>query len=430
MIRRRFSTLLSKDLSKLTLADLKNASQNDENGKYSIIKKLNESNNANSEFYNHLVSDFSSYYKLQNEKFNNALLTHFININPGRVLTTYDLFDKHLIEVSEELLKTVFDKLVLEKNIHDLVKIKEKYPSFEYKLEPLVDQLIADEDFISIRKLALHYSINLENLKNRLGTVIGRFAFLEFFKPLQPQSAWAYVVLLNLNFDKELNQLYASLNQNLPNYNNEVLKIINESSIDLEAENLDLRISILKVLGMVENNIDETLKKFHLYQSKTPYGIENIKIIMCNIFAYQAILTDEVINLQIAEYLMPSDIRTINLIQILIIMNSNFNTDKAMKIFNEFINKVSEKGKAKLIESIIIGHLLNNDRNFAHLVFEKSIENKVLVDDKEIAKIKKIFKSFSDCFMENEDWSIVKFKFKQIVLTYVQSINSVDFQNM
>lgn len=69
---------------------------------------------------------------------------------------------------------------------------------------------------------------------------------------------------------------------------------------------------------------------------------------------------------------------------------------------------------------------MNNDREFASLLFDKAIENRIITDQLEIATIKKSLKMYSDCFVEDENWDAgAREKMKDEILSYIESIGAL-----
>lgn len=152
---------------------------------------------------------------------------------------------------------------------------------------------------------------------------------------------------------------------------------------------------------------------------------------MVKAISYQAIKQDKEIFKTMAETMIPPDL-TIQLLQILITLKSYFNPNEGLALYNDYIGAVSavvkdgSSQKGLLTQSIILGFLMNNDREFASLLFDKAIENRIITDQLEIATIKKSLKMYSDCFVEDENWDAgAREKMKDEILSYIESIGAL-----
>lgn len=69
----------------------------------------------------------------------------------------------------------------------------------------------------------------------------------------------------------------------------------------------------------------------------------------------------------------------------------------------------------------MVASLYDNDREFAQLLYEKAIQNKMLIDEAEIALIKKVFKKYGESFQENDTWKQARPRFTEVVLEMIKS---------
>ena len=453
---RQLSTLLARDPKSIQLHDLTHPSINheDENGRIKLVNAIANSSNPNKlELYTQLVPTFGTYFKLAPLGITDEnLLRHFVNINPGRVLDTFELLEKHpFSETSDEFKKDVLKKLVQEYNnnedflIDRVVKyLNEHFKSVEEEqFSELFKILLLRQDASQMDSLVsgtiIDKDILLKQVFANYNDPLAKFALLrsfqQWFKKPESIKPWIYAVILDiLNFQSaQAASMYAKagLKLDLDELNEKVINYIIESKIDIQLDNLVLRKVLVEVLGIPQNNLGEALKVFQKYESFAKYGISNVQISMVKAISYQAIKQDKEIFKTMAETMIPPDI-TIQLLQILIILKSYFNPDEGLALYNDYINQVSgavKEGKSQrglLTKSAILGFLMNNDREFAFLLFDKAIESGILVDEVEIASIKKLFKMYSDCFVEDEDWDgAARNKMKENMLNYIEGIGAL-----
>ena len=455
---RRLSTLLKKDIHSLQPKDLTHESINhdDYDGLRKLIVELsNSSNPAKLKLYEHLIPTFGRYFQIQDSSFDNEMLKHLIDLNPGRVFTTAELFEKHANEKSNDLVNHVFNKLVkeyiedTESEIDSVFAFFEQYGR-EMRLGQgdtsamLLTEMIKREDAKLIRRFFGTIDVNkevcLEVAKHKLDSSWGRFAFIELVKQWFRIGAadirpWVYEVTLRiLNFNNNDLQNLVGANESesdeFATLSNDIINFINESKMDMEASNVYLRSLILEVCGIARDDLDATLRKYAHYEGFAPFGLESLKQSMVKIFAYQAIKHNKSIYVSTAEAIQPPE-TTISSLQLLIVLKSYFNADDGLELFNSYVSQVSDtvkEGKSQkgaLTEAIILGFLVHNDREFATLIFDKAVEGQIILDELEITRIKKWFKAYSDSFIEKEDWEAhAKHMMKEQALQFIQNVGT------
>ena len=260
-------------------------------------------------------------------------------------------------------------------------------------------------------------------------------SFERWFKEPESIEPWIYAVILDLlNFQsKQVVPTHhkAGIELDIGQLNQRIINYINGSRIDLQDKNLVLRKMLVETWGISQNDIGEALQVFQKYETFAKYGISNVQISMVKAISYQAIKQDKEIFKTMAETMIPPDL-TIQLLQILITLKSYFNPNEGLALYNDYIGAVSavvkdgSSQKGLLTQSIILGFLMNNDREFASLLFDKAIENRIITDQLEIATIKKSLKMYSDCFVEDENWDAgAREKMKDEILSYIESIGAL-----
>ncbi|CCG21823.1 hypothetical protein CORT_0B01030 [Candida orthopsilosis Co 90-125] len=453
---RQLSTLLTKDPKQIKPHDLTHPSINheDEKGRIKLVNAIaNSSNPDKSELYTHLIPTFGTYFKLAQAGIaDENLLRHFININPGRVLSTFELLDKHQIPKTSHGFKSdVLKKIVSEYNKNEdntidriLEYLNKHFENIEEeRFKELFATLLHRRDVSQLDSFISNVSIDnnvlLKEVFENYGDPLAKFVLMRSFERWvkDPDSIkpWIYAIILDiLNFRSgQVIPIYekAGLKMDIDNLNEKVIRYVTESKMDVKAENLVLRKVLVEVLGISQNNLGEALKVFQKYETFAKYGISNVQIAMVKAISYQAIKQDKEIFKTMAETMIPPDL-TIQLLQILIILKSYFNPNDGLALYNDYVNGVSgvvkdgSSQKGLLTQSIILGFLMKNDREFAFLLFNKAVENGIIVDETEIATTKKLFKIYGDCFVEDENWdTAAREKMVEQVLSYVESIGAL-----
>ena len=215
-------------------------------------------------------------------------------------------------------------------------------------------------------------------------------------------------------------------------YISQVLQYIEKNHLDIDrkdAEALLLRIQLIETYGINRDRMDLALEKFHLYQAHEKFGIELVQTKLVQAFCYQAFKKKDTTLLKIAETLIVADEIPVKSIAHLILANSCFDSEKSLKIYNDYINDVPKtinkntkrSSSGLLTECMMIASLYGNDREFAQLLFEKAVQNKIVVDEMEIATMKKVFKVYGDAFAD-DSWESAEPRLAQYVLRTIKNL--------
>ena len=468
-LNRRLSTLLTtKPIEKLTIEDLSHPSinQQDEIGRLKLIESIQNTSTLSTQNRNELleflIPNFSIYFKLPQHTIKQEVLHRLIQLNPGRVHSTFDLYNNHRNEIQDYMIQDVLKRLIHgEKHatiaredgddesesidLNNIIQIVNDYQhlQFDQLLIELFYKLIDNNSNELIVELINSGVLNGEMiLKEMVGqvniktsSITTKFAFITIFNRLfnnNPQSMdhQVYTIALNLlNFDDSHKELAVSLTSN------EILQYVTESKLDEIPEAINLRQTLLEIYGIKQQDNDKALKKYFYYETHVKSNIEQIRFIMVKIFSYLAIKQNMEIWNQVAQLMVNPEL-TVKTLQLLIIGKSFFNIDSGLSMYNDYIQNVSSQinpetkksSKGLLTESIILGFLINNDREFASLIFDKAIENQIIKDELEISQIKKIFKIYSDCFIDNEIWeNHAQLKMIDVALKYIENIDSIKY---
>ncbi|KAI5954967.1 hypothetical protein KGF54_001528 [Candida jiufengensis] len=477
-IIRQFTSLLGKDISKLNLNDLQQDSlkkEQDENkdqyenSRIKLINSLIGSSNPNKkQLLQKLIPNFSTFFKytsMFSKIENELLLNHFIQLNPERVISNQEILEIYLLpledsEIKQQILNKLIEKFgqnedqefssidfIIEfmnkHNLSELIEFNVINSLFQTLLKNgNVEELIKFTDKINTSHEMMFKILTNNSINDN--ALLGKFLFLRYIdkvfkfdsKSISNINYTIALYIINYDMIEVTKSFEKHLSDDLNKLGTALINHINESKIDIEPKNLPLRKLIIENFGIVQQDTKKLLSKYHEYESKASYGIQIVLLSVVKSFAYLSILNNSEIDKKIAETLQPSTI-TVHLLQILIIMKSYFNIEDGLNLYNQYINELSNKvnelgfsQRGLITKSIILGFLINNDKNFAWLIFEKSIEKGILADELEISNIKKLFKQYSDCFdVANEKWeNEAELKMKNIVLEYVKDIGKLDLK--
>ncbi|EGV65111.1 hypothetical protein CANTEDRAFT_113509 [Yamadazyma tenuis ATCC 10573] len=175
-------------------------------------------------------------------------------------------------------------------------------------------------------------------------------------------------------------------------------------------------------------DFETLLKKFHHYQAHADFGVEFIQNIISQAYCLKAFEEKNKDIFPIVDALLLENI-PIKLLQSMILSSSVLGTERPLEIYNKYIQEVSAKpneytGRSPfglLNESIILAFLYNNDRDFAHIIFDKvSMSGKL--SESEVAIIKKVFKVYGDAFEEEDRWESAQPKLHSYIAGVIRDL--------
>lgn len=441
---------------------------------HKLLKAEVSSEVANEVLRHGLPQDFSLYFTLSNlgksHQWNDLALLSLIESNPGRVASLLELAKKHSNgpisrAVSQAVLKKLLygEKVELrdgefelnEENIRKAIGILNELAvvdTNEEYLTTIFDFLIANGAAPSLGLLELEGLAEWLS-HQKLALISEKAAFLQVAKVvfdsdplLLSKEALAKVlaytaevltfehdlkaskVLANLGFSKA--QLDESAEQ-LLQFGEKALAYIEHEELDCDKrdpESLLLRMQLITTYGINHNNIQIALEKFHKYQTHEKFGIELVQSKLVQAFCYQSFKHFDETSYRIAETLIVPDELPVSTICQLILASSQFDGERSLKIFNDYIGQVSRNlnpntnrsPAGKLTQAMMIASIYENDREFAQLLFEKAVANKMVCEE-EIPALKKVFKVYGEAF-EEDSWERAKPKLLEYVLANIKNI--------
>lgn len=440
---------------------------------HKILKTDVSSEIANEVLRHGLPQDFSLYFTLsklgKSHQWNDVALLSLIESNPGRVASLLELANKHSNgPISRAVGQAVLRKLLYgekvelrdgefvlsEENIRKAIEILNKLGmvnSNEEYLATIFDFFVSNSATASLSLLELEGFAEWLNYK--LTLVSEQAAFLQIAKvvfdsdpQLLSKEALSKVLAFSANmttFEQDLraSKVLANLGftraqldrnvEQLQLFGEKVLTYITQEKLDLDKkdpESLLLRMQLMTTYGIDLNNIQKALEKFHHYQSHEKFGLELVQSKLVQAFCYQSFNHFDETFYRIAEALIVPDELPVSTICQLILASSQFDGERSLKIYNDYIGQVSRNlnpdtnrsAAGKLTQAMMIASVYENDREFAQLLFEKAVINN-MVHEEEIPALKNVFKVYGEAF-EEDSWEKAKPRILKYVLANIKSM--------
>lgn len=426
----------SKDLTSEELADVHQIIK-DQKAPIGIINQL---------LQHALPGDFSLYYTLSKANTSHVWdkdsLHSLIESNPGRAISLWALLDKHGAEADHKVQLAVVNKLlqgekseiregaveVTEDRLNRATKLLngiEENVQAEEQWDALVSKLVELGNASKLSEILAPLFVNW--LNGKLSTTTDRKEFLGISKvifekdPNLLSKDSISKILAYLSFEKTEGSEFLTA----------VIEHVEENHLDIDKkdpESLLVRLQLIPVYGIYLGDFNKALEKFHKYLTHEKFGIDLVQAKLVQVFSYQAFKKGDKTLLTIAETLVdPDELQVKTLVQ-LILARARFNAEDSLSLYNDYIKLVSKNvnentGRSPsgvLTEALMVANLYDNDREFAHLLFDKAIENKIITDEAENAQIKKVFRVYGDSYQENDTWEQAKPRFTQYVLSCLE----------
>lgn len=200
-----------------------------------------------------------------------------------------------------------------------------------------------------------------------------------------------FPVFNNLPHLEDLSQDYLHLKQ-----------YISENKLD--KKDLKLALSIMRIEGVHKGNLERVLELYRSYLLSYDTEASKLMFEVFLGFASQSFKKSNPAMLECSQAFIStanceSDI--VNTIRVLMLANSKFQIEKSLELYNtnieSFVNKNEQSLASSLLtESLIMAYLANQDLNFARVIFEGAIREKILSSSTVIKNLKALFKSYGD----------------------------------
>ncbi|CDO93705.1 unnamed protein product [Kluyveromyces dobzhanskii CBS 2104] len=395
--------------------------------------------------------------------------------NPGRVKSTWEYFKENFdtVKTSDDALVSVLNRLVnfdpidvrdgkkvmtvtdVARSVHILSLVKDKSKISVELWTKLVNNIILShtsavlpqifevmpsshniselpEDLTQLQVYGLHTHRDLNNLFEadqdkfmRLFSIVGTHNEI----PVTEQETQAYEA-----FVKEFNYVAESLkfpSKDLMTINiptemifEEIVTFIKKTEID--KSHLAYAKMLLRYLGMHKGDTKRALEFYHEYIMAHPSHSEELMYEVFLSFAYQSFVHSNDKFLKVAETLIPSDSyddHQLNVLRCLVLVNSKFNPDRSLDLFNKNIQILSKEKNpitntsdaALLCEDLILAFLRNKDRDFSHVIFEGAAREKIIDGPTAVKRVKNILTLYGESIEEENCTEIMDKEIERVL---------------
>ncbi|ANZ76483.1 BA75_03880T0 [Komagataella pastoris] len=383
-----------------------------------------------------------------------------IKHNSGRVKTSFEIYRdfmkieefanqlKSCKEDSDFLHSQILEKVVYgdKSEADDGYKLDEERMKRALSLLPLLNEKqIVNE----IQKQLLISSIELGTLSDLLEkTVISREILeSQLFSTENDEISDENRALLWVQYFQQL----SSNNEPVPLEN--IAKILpvlakakgHQSEFDslvqyIGANNLDsrstwdgiiIRAKLINSIGIGNKDLVRALEFHTKYQDLQGQSLEFINSAAILVLGYHSVLKENDKLLPLMHALTPPESIPIKVLQCFILTYGGLGrTGDALDLYNRYIGDVSKENNPKshisqtllLTESVVMAHLYNHDREFAYLLNDGVITNKVIEGDTSINRLKLLFKKYGQAISDEKDTEASKEQLKVQLLDAVESL--------
>ncbi|QEU60717.1 hypothetical protein KDRO_D04110 [Kluyveromyces lactis] len=395
--------------------------------------------------------------------------------NPGRVKSSWEYFEENFdtVKLSDDALITVLNRLVnldpidirdgkkvmtvtdVARTIHVINLIKDKSKVSHEVWNKLIENIILSNTSVVLPKvfeiiplqldipetseelthLQLYNLIHLKTLRNLFETE--QNTFIRLFSlvgthdsvPITEKEAQAYE-----SFVKDFNAIGENLGLESSDSVaskigtgstfEEMLSFIKEAEID--KKQLSFAKMLLRYLGMHKGDTKRALEFYHEYLMAHPSHADELMYELFLSFAYQSFVHSNDKFLQVAESLIPPDScdkHKLNVLRCLILVNSKFNVDRSLDIFNKNIQSISKEKSpitntsdaALLCEDLVLAFLRNKDRDFAHVIFEGAAREKIIDGPTAVKRVKNILTLYGESIEEKNCTEIMDKEIERVL---------------
>lgn len=398
-----------------------------------------------------------------------------IKYNPGRVKTSWEIFvenfemvkgfDEPMILVLEKLVtfddaelrdgKAAMNSIDIARSIFLLDFIKNKGSIPENIWNKLKNDIISSEASVFLPKVLefsrssnsfevdvlskfqLYYLLGSGDLKNLFYE--DKDKFVKFFALVGTEDSITLSERENDVYQsviKELGHLHQHFGLGEPASVPTVIKTQDsfERLIDfvelneLDKKDLSYAKMLIRYLGLHKGDIKRAMESYHNSLMSHPSHSDELMYELFLSFVNQAFVNSNDRLLNVAETLIPSGTTAgnkLSILRALILVNSKFNLDSCLEIFNSNMKELSREKSpvtgtsdaALLCEALIMAHLRNKDRDFAHVVFEGAAREKIVDGPTAIKRVKTIFTLYGESIEEENFTEIMDREIERIFKT-------------
>lgn len=466
----------SQGLNTLTVQAAKKIALESPQDHITLLKKVAALyNNQKPQLYEALVPDFSLYFRPALRPITCTQLLHrLVQVNPGRVLLSYELLMKEKAFVTDELLSSVISSLVQEENpVVALERLKALAKQTHFYLQCVrhstatvlshwieTDNLAvvgAACDLLPVNFLAsfakqlLGADLDTDATANARIAMVLIVDFLIAKDAVTVESAIETLkflgkqeVLVQSSFEditsrsKKLSLAY------VPTDVTEIRRKIAKYAEDkrLIHKNVELCALVIEAHGIHLKDLEKAVNLFAEYRRDSKFQYQT-RIAICKSFLYRAIHEEseiyrhssEALNLSAEEMskLLKCDeaLMSYRFDQLLIISSNKKKDDDTHGIPLDMSLRLPVKEKripntrdhpGKTTEALIALYLAEQDRELASILFERVLGHPSIPKE-DVLRIKALFKGYGRCFDEkDDDPAKVARRLRALLLLYVTNI--------
>lgn len=189
---------------------------------------------------------------------------------------------------------------------------------------------------------------------------------------------------------------------------------IQEESLD--QRNLNLAKKLLRIFGIFRDNTQVSLELYHSYLLSYSKNATDLMFETFLSLAYQGFRTSNRTLLKYAEVFVPQDLgqsMLTNVFRTLILVNSRFDIDESLRIYNDNIASLSKVNNeatnlspsALVTEALILAYLSRNDLDFARVIFDGCAKEKTISGPTAIKRIKSYLALFGEAHESGKEES-------------------------
>lgn len=167
---------------------------------------------------------------------------------------------------------------------------------------------------------------------------------------------------------------------------------------------------ILRIEGVYKDDMSQALELYHSYLLSYQNRADELMFEIFLSFASQSYKLSDPILLEYAQAFISADYTAENVsntVRILILANCKFDVEKSLQIYNSNIETFIKREDSTLssgavTESLILAYLANEDLDFARVVFDGAVKERVLLEVTSKKHVKALFKLYGEAAEENK----------------------------
>ncbi|QLL33504.1 hypothetical protein HG536_0E04150 [Torulaspora globosa] len=395
-------------------------------------------------------------------------ILEIVKNNPGRVSTSWELLLKHyesLALLPDELLNSALENTVLSIETKDtenqdlpsmvqsiilLNNIRDKKLVGPSIVEKLVADILETDATCLLSTLLAEHDFPITVFEQRMD-VLSDYQIYLLAKncPFDLLSKNEELLLLAVNVmgkktkvhlneretqkAKEVQECFSRVKDDIPE-NWKVEKIATrpiESAAEfirlfeqikaerLDERNLKLAKKLLRIFGVFRGNTKISLELYHSYLIRYPDDSRELMFETFLALAYQSYETGNKELLGYAEAFIPDNAgqsMLANIYRVLILVKSRFDIEHSLQLYNENIESLSKENDSNtniapaglVAEALILSYLSQNDLDFARVIFDGSVREKLVSGPTAIKRIKRYMALYGETVEEGKTQETMK----------------------